>query len=224
MKYLFLLIALISLSGTASESVCYGTTSNGKLVGGVELPSEGKNYVSYSSVARLAGRTYVHSTVKKIIVNAYKNLEGEQPTKVYKYAETGYEEGGQFKPHKTHRNGLSVDFMTPVTDSKGKSVHLSTHLFNKFGYEIEFDKNDMYDDLKIDYVAIAAHIVELHKESKKLGHDLWRVIFDPNLQPNLFKTKYADYLKKNIQFSNKASWVRHDEHYHVDFAIPCNKL
>ncbi|MDH5765520.1 MAG: replication initiation protein, partial [Gammaproteobacteria bacterium] len=27
--------------------------------------------------------------------------------------------------------------------------------------------------------------------------------------------------KKNIQFSTKRSWVRHDEHYHVDFSIPC---
>ncbi len=136
MKLLFLLIVLIPLSGTASESVCYGTSTNGKLVGGVELPSEGKNYVSYSSVARMTGRTYVHSTVKNIIVNAYKNLENEQPAKVYKYAETGYKDGGQFKPHKTHRNGLSVDFMTPGIDSKGKSVHLSTHPFNKFGYKI----------------------------------------------------------------------------------------
>ncbi len=82
----------------------------------------------------------------------------------------------------------------------------------------------MYDGLKIDYVAIVAHIVELHKESKKLGYDLWHVIFEPNLQPKLFKTKYADYLQKNIQFSKKPSWVRHDEYYHVDFAIPCKKL
>ena len=29
------------------------------------------------------------------------------------------------------------------------------------------------------------------------------------------------YLKDNIQFSKRRSWVRHDEHYHVDFAIPC---
>lgn len=223
MKYLFLLIALISLSSTASESVCYGTTSNGKLVGGVELPLEGENYVSYSSVARMAGRTYVHSTVKKIIVNAYKNLESEQPTKLYKYAETGYEGGGQFKPHKTHRNGLSVDFMTPVTNSKGKSVHLPTHPFNKFGYDIEFDKNDIFDDLKIDYIALGAHIVALHKESKKMGYGLWRVLFDPKLQHKLFATEYGSYLKSNITFSKKRSWVRHDDHYHVDFLIPCIK-
>jgi len=35
---------------------------------------------------------------------AYKDLAKDQPNKVYKYAETGLKEGGQFKPHKTHRN------------------------------------------------------------------------------------------------------------------------
>src|SRR5690606_20318487 len=121
---------------------CYGTTSNGRLENGVMLPEDGKNFVGYSSVARLAGRTYVHSGVRDIIVAAYKDLETEEPTKVYKYAETGFKDGGQFKPHKTHKNGLSVDFMTPVINQNGKSVHLPTNPFNKFGYNIEFDEHN----------------------------------------------------------------------------------
>ncbi|TQV72246.1 replication initiation protein [Aliikangiella marina] len=221
---ILILVIFLTAEVSAKESICYGTTSNGKLKNGVELPSGGANYVSYSSVARIAGRTYVHSAVRDIIVAAYKELEIEQPRKVYKYAETGFEEGGQFKPHKTHRNGLSVDFMTPVTNKKGESVHLPTNPFNKFGYNIEFNAKDEYDDLKIDYEALAAHIVSLDKQAKKLGYGIWRVIFDPKLQPNLLKTQYADYLKKNIEFSKKPSWVRHDEHYHVDFIVPCEKL
>jgi penicillin-insensitive murein endopeptidase len=110
------LLLITPLSAYAQESTCYGTTSNGHLDSGVQLPSEGTNFVGYSTVARLAGRTYVHSSVKDIMLAAYKDLEKDQPNKVYKYAETGFEEGGQFKPHKTHRNGLSVDFMTPVID------------------------------------------------------------------------------------------------------------
>lgn len=223
MKYILLVLFLFPTYLLAETSTCYGTTSKGSLVDGVQLPAEGNNYVGYSSVARLAGRTYVHSAVKQIIVNTYKSLEEEQPNKVYKYAETGFKEGGTFKPHKTHRNGLSVDFMTPVIDAEGTSVHLPTHPFNKFGYNIEFDKNGKYEDLSIDYAALAAHIVILHKEAKALDYNLWRVIFDPKLQPNLFKTKYGTYLKKNVQFSKKRSWVRHDEHYHVDFIVPCKK-
>ncbi|MDH5766483.1 MAG: penicillin-insensitive murein endopeptidase [Gammaproteobacteria bacterium] len=219
-----LILALFITMNTglyASESTCYGTTSSGYLVNGVELPSSGKNFVNYSTIARLAGRTYVHSSVRQIIINAYKRLEQEQPDKVYKYAETGFKNGGEFSPHKTHNNGLSVDFMTPVINKEGESVHLPSHPFNKFGYDIEFDRNGHYDDLKIDYTALAAHIYALHKEARVLGHDLWRVIFDPELQIHLFATPYGSYLKKNIQFSTKRSWVRHDEHYHVDFAIPC---
>ena len=189
----------------------------------MQLPASGINYEAYSLIGRIAGRTYVHSAVKDIIVGAYKKMETEQPNKVFKYAETGFEGGGQFKPHKTHQNGLSVDFMTPVLNARGESVPLPTNPFNKFGYNIEFDNDSHYQGFRIDYDALAAHIVLLHKESKKLGHDLWRVIFDPALQLHLFETKYAVYLKKHITFSKKRSWVRHDEHYHVDFSIQCEK-
>jgi len=206
----------------AKASTCFGTKSNGNLENGVQLPAEGENYVGYSSIARLAGRTYVHSEVREIVIESYAALAIKTPDKVFKYAEKGFEDGGRFKPHKTHRNGLPVDFMVPVITPEGKSVHLSTHPFNKFGYNIEFDEAGRYDELTIDYVALAAHIVEIHKTAKARGHDLWRIIFDPKLQPNLFKTEYGNYLKDNIQFSKKPSWVRHDEHYHIDFAIPCN--
>ena len=221
---LIVMLILIPLDLFAQKSTCYGTSSKGRIENAVQLPENGKNYIGYSSVARLAGRTYVHSEVKNIILDAYKKLQKESPDKVYKYAETGFKEGGQFKPHKTHRNGLSVDFMTPVTDEKGKSVHLPTHPLNKFGYNIEFNKNDQYETFSIDYEAMAAHIVMLHKSAKESGFNLWRVIFDPKLQPKLFNTRYGGYLKNNIQFSKKRSWVRHDEHYHVDFEIPCKKL
>ncbi len=218
------LIAKPSFSAGLEESICYGTTSKGRLEGGVQLPGEGTNFVSYSGTAELLGRTYVHSKVRDIVVDAYRRLETEQPGKVFKYAETGFQEGGRFRPHKTHQNGLSVDFMVPVTDGSGASVHLSTHYFNKLGYSIEFDEKGRYDGYTIDYEAMAAHIVSLHKAAKKQGADLWRVIFDPKLQPYLFNTRYGAYLRENIRFSRNRSWVRHDEHYHVDFVVACKPL
>lgn len=221
-KYISILI-LVTSSAFAGESICYGTTSNGRLEHGVKLPSEGANFVSYSKTAELLGRTYVHSKVRDILLESYKRLETKSLGKVYKYAETGFQQGGQFKPHKTHRNGLSVDFMVPVVNEKGKSVHLPTHFFNKLGYSIEFDDVGKYEAYKIDYEALAAHIVSLHSVAKNNGVGLWRVIFDPKLQPYLMQTKYGDYLKRHIQFSKNRSWVRHDEHYHVDFDVPCKK-
>lgn len=221
MKYFLGVFMLLASSVFAAQSVCYGTTADGRLENGVELPASGANFEACSAIARMAGRTYVHSEVRAIILAAYKELETSQPGKVFKYAETGFKEGGIFKPHKTHKNGLSVDFMVPVINKAGKSVHLPTNLFNKFGYNIEFDSNSNFEAFTIDYEAMAGHIVALHKEAKKRGFDLWRVIFDPQLQHNLMSTRDSQYLSSNIQFSKKRSWVRHDEHYHIDFEIPC---
>jgi penicillin-insensitive murein DD-endopeptidase len=111
--------------------------------------------------------------------------------------------------------------MVPVLNKKAESVHLPTHAFNRFGYDIEFDKAGNYAEYTLDYAAMAAHIVQLHKSALNQGVDLWRVIFDPEMQAPLFKTKYAAYLRRHIQFSSKPAWVRHDEHYHVDFKVPC---
>ncbi|MCE0556333.1 penicillin-insensitive murein endopeptidase [Motilimonas sp. E26] len=218
----FLSLCCLSMPVIA-ESICYGTTSKGRLENAVELPRSGKNFVTYSDVARLAGRTYVHSKVHDILLAAYADLAKSHPDKVYKYAETGLAAGGKFRPHKTHQNGLSVDFMTPMIDNTGKSVHLPTYPWNKFGYNIELDSNNQYDGLSIDYPAMAAHIVALHKQARAHGVGLWRVIFAPELQKGLFKTQYGGYLKQHVKFSKRRSWVRHDEHYHVDFAVPCRK-
>ncbi|ALU45029.1 peptidase [Pseudoalteromonas rubra] len=223
LSYLYLVASLLP-PAYARTSTCYGTTAHGSLADGIELPRAGNNFVGYSTLARLAGRTYVHSEVYEIVTASYQMLETIHPDKVYKYAETGFADGGQFRPHKTHSNGLSVDFMTPVIDEADQSVHLPTHPFNKFGYLIEFDEHDQFDGLEIGYEAMAAHIVALHKEAKRRGHDLWRVIFDPKLQLNLFSTQYGEYLKTHMQFSKKPSWVRHDEHYHVDFDVPCEPM
>jgi len=137
-KFYFAILLLFFYSDALSqESTCYGTTSNGRLEYGVKLPGGGQNFTSYSKTAGLLGRTYVHSKVRDIILSSYKSLEREMPKKVFKYAETGFKEGGKFKPHKTHRNGLSVDFIVPVTNEKSKSVHLPTNCFNKLGVHVQ---------------------------------------------------------------------------------------
>ncbi len=112
---LFLLILTVAAFGQ-EPSVCYGTTSNGRLENGWKLPSSGPNFSAHWTVGRLVGRSYVHSSVYPVILEAYERLAIEMPDRVFVYGEMGWKEGGQFKPHKTHRNGLSVDFMVPVLD------------------------------------------------------------------------------------------------------------
>lgn len=168
----------------------------------------------------MAGRTYVHSEVHTLVIDAYEALAKSAPTKVFLYGETGLAEGGRFRPHKTHQNGLSVDFMVPVVDGAGASVPLPTSLANRLGYDLEFDSRGALDDLRIDFEAIAFHLAALAQVREGKAIAIRRVIFDPELQPFLHNTKAWPEIK-GLRFSKRRSWVRHDEHYHVDFAVAC---
>ncbi len=221
--YLILLTALRGAFAESAESTCYGTTKDGRLINGWQLPSSGNNFEAYSAIGVLGGRTYVHSHIYNVIIAAYKELEITAPTKKFIYGETGFKDGGQIKPHKTHRNGLSVDFFVPVLNKQNKSASLQITPFNKLGYDIEFNNQAIYEDLAIDFEAIAKHLLALHKHAKinKVGISV--VILDNQFQKMLFSTSSGKQLPSLMKFSVKKPWVRHDEHYHIDFEVPCAK-
>lgn len=204
----------------AGASTCYGTTANGALEEGCKMPSSGANYSSYTALGEVLGRTWVHCTVAEIIEEAYVSLYSSHPDRHFVTGETGRKAGGPLSFHKTHQNGLSVDFMVPVVDSSGASLPLPTGFTNRFGYDVEFDATGRYEDLTIDFEAMAAHLAALRVATEKAGVGIWRVIFDPELQPRLRETASWPGLE-GLRFSSRRAWVRHDEHYHVDFAIPC---
>lgn len=207
-----------------AESTCFGTVANGRLEGGVALRSAGANFSSYSASAQVLGRTYVHAKVAEVVAAAYKALETSAPGKVFVYGETGWKAGGRFKPHRTHQNGLSVDFMVPVVDKAGRSVPLPTGPFNRFGYDVEFDRAGRHGDLTIDFQAIAEHLYQLDRAARAQGIGVALVIFDRAYLPRLLATPRGAHLKQNLRFMKGKPWVRHDEHYHIDFAVPCEPL
>jgi len=217
----FFLALLVGPAGADEPSICYGTTSDGRLEYGWQLPGQGSNFLAYSTLGQVLGRNYVHSAVHAVILDAYAETAKTMPETVFVYGETGFREGGEFKPHKTHRNGLSVDFMVPIRDGNDRSVPLPTNVLNKWGYDLEFDGSGRLDDWHIDFIAMAEHLYQLDQVARRHGAGIWRVIFDPELQPMLEVSPHWEYLKQNLQFSNKRSWVRHDEHYHVDFELAC---
>ena len=219
--FVFSMLLSFAYTEAREPSTCYGTTSNGRLENGWNLPASGANFQSYSAMARLLGRTYVHSWVHSVVLETYAVVETSLPDTVFVYGETGKKKGGAFEPHKTHKNGLSVDFMVPVRNTEGDSVPLPTNILNKWGYDLEFDAEGRLDNLTIDFDAIAEHIYQLHQKAKESDGDIWRVIFAPELQPYLHDSPRWPYLEANMQFSTKRSWVRHDEHYHVDFVVSC---
>lgn len=220
--FLFSLV-LFSVGTNAQQkaSICHGETANGSLEYAWKLPASGKNYEAYSSLGVMAGRTYVHSKVFEVVVGAYSILETEIPGKIFVYGETGLKEGGRFRPHKTHQNGLSVDFFVPALNSDGKSVALPIGAFNKLGYDIEFNDQAKFEDYTIDFEAMAKHIRAIKRSADQLGVGIRVVIFDNGFQKKLMATPTGKTLPSTLTFSTKKPWVRHDEHYHIDFLVPC---
>lgn len=214
-------MGLIASPVQARESICYGNASKGRLEGGVALPLKGNNFYSYSDFASLLDRNYVHSRVAEVVLDAYRAVADVQPRLVFVYGESGQAQGGPFPPHRTHQNGLSVDFMVPVRDASGESVPLPTQPWNKYGYGIEFDRKGRFGEYRIDFEAMALHLEALHRAARRRGIGIERVIFDPAYLPSLFATSRGDYLQANIPFMMRPAWVRHDEHYHVDFSLAC---
>jgi penicillin-insensitive murein DD-endopeptidase len=223
-NHYILVAALLSPASTiAAESTCFGRVSNGRLEGGVKLPAKGPNFTAYSTLAATAGRTYVHSRVAKIIDDAYDALAKALPDTVYVYGETGWKNGGRIRPHRTHQNSLSVDFFVPVRDEGGRSVPIPTSPITRFGYDLEFDKDGKLDDLRIDFAALAEHLYQLNLAAKRNKSSISLVIFDPAYFDRLFATPRGQDIR-SLPFMKGKPWVRHDEHIHIDFMVPCREL
>jgi penicillin-insensitive murein DD-endopeptidase len=220
------LIALTCGSAAAREeadSQCYGTVSKGRIDNSAALPGNGPNFSAYSDLAAAAGRTHVHRKVHDVVVAAYGALAKSAPNKVFVYGETGWASGGRFRPHRTHQNGLSVDFFVPVLDARGTSVPLPTRISERFGYDIEFDAQGRYEDYTIDFAALAEHLYRLQVAARSAKVGIALVIVEPAYLPRLFATPWGEALKA-LPFMKGKPWVRHDEHFHVDFAVPCKPL
>lgn len=224
MRLFLIALLLLLVSQSFAQSICYGTVAKGKIEGAVQLPANGKNYSAYGDTGVALGRTYVHATVEAIVTSAYRELEKTSPDTRFVYGETGWKSGGSLKPHRTHQNGLSVDFFMPVRDGSSRSVPLPTSIANKFGYNIEFDAKAKFGEYAIDFEAVGEHLYQLHVVAKTRDVPIKLVIFDPPYLPMLFSTKRGDFLKSSIPFMKGSAWVRHDEHYHVDFDIACLPL
>jgi penicillin-insensitive murein endopeptidase len=201
---------------TPSRSI--GTPANGRLEHGKRLPDAGPNFVAYSRTGTSLGRNTVHGQVREAVLDAYAQLARTHPHLHFVYGETGLPEGGPMPPHRTHQNGLSVDFLVPVRDAAGAVAVLPTTAAHKFGYAHEFDDAGRAGELRIDSEAIAAHLLALDAAARRHGLRIERVIFEPSLHAALFAAPGGKELRRRVPFMAHGAWIRHDEHYHVDFA------
>lgn len=203
-------------------STCLGTIAEGRLNGGVQMPLRGENFVAYSRIGIEMGRTYLHSDVRQVVLDAYAELRRTAPNKIYVYGETGFAHGGRIRPHRTHQNGTSIDFMVPVMDEANQSIPLPSSPWNKFRYGVEFDDQGTMPGIRIDFGAMAEHLHQLSVAARRYNITIDRVIFDPPLIEKLFSSSRRGAELRNIlPFMGARPWVRHDEHYHIDFGLLC---
>lgn len=75
-------------------------------------------------------------------------------------------------------------------------------------------------ELRIDCAALVEHLYALQVAARRHKAGIALVIFDPALMPALLKTARGKELR-GLPFMKGKPWIRHGEHYHVDFALPC---
>ncbi len=205
------------------ESQCYGSPSAGRLTGAKRLPLYGDNYTAYSTLMWAIGRSSMHKAVRDTLIDAYADLAVTNPELRFVYGESGWPRGGPFQPHRTHRNGLSVDLFVPVRDLAGNVTEPPTYPWFAFGYGLHYDADGKGHGQQIDFEALGTYIGAIQRAAVKRGVSVQRVIFQTELQKKLFATASGRAVSGKVPFMRTNAWVRHDEHFHVDFDVPCRK-
>ncbi len=205
------------------SSKSLGTVSNGKLVNAYKVDWKGENYKFFSVFDYyVLGRCYVHSDIYNILNESYQKLETVYPEYTFRVMECSKKKGGRPFPHRTHQNGTSVDFMTPLLKS-GTQKTFYDHI-GIWRYAMNFNSKGQYrvnKKVEIDFDKCAKHILELETAARKHGYKIKKVILETNLKDEIFKSKYGTELKASgIYFvRNLPPTINalHDDHYHIDF-------
>lgn len=205
-----------------NRSKSIGTVSNGKLENGKIVPFYGSNYTYFDRDSYLASRAFTSDVVKSIVLDTYDKLNTEYPNRKFYLMELSNREGGEIYPHRTHQNGLSVDFMMPKIRNDKPDYSLDT--LGKQHYTLQFnDRGEYLQDtsIKVDFDLIAKHILLLNKEAKKWGYAIEKVIIKIEYKNTLFKTPNGKILEKSGIYlvKNLSPLINtiHDDHFHIDF-------
>ena len=229
LKNLVLLVIIITSCGTSpkgsGKSIAKGKVNNGELINGRRFPYKGENYKYFSPLSFTCfNRAWVHSKVIEATLAAYKTCDSTCPNTTFLLMECSKKHGGRMRPHRTHQNGTSIDFGTPMLRN-GKPYNFH-HSFGVFHYAMKFDDNGISainKNISIDFETMGKHILALDNAARKHGLYVKKVIFKIDLKDNLYQTKSGQEVKKRkIYFAKKLSKtidIVHDDHYHVDFGF-----
>lgn len=209
---------------TSAPSISKGSVSKGSLVNGKLIPFSGNNFHYFDTISYINGRAFLNNKVLNTVLESYSELEREIPNREFCIMECSNEHGGKMNPHRTHQNGLSVDFMVPLIRNDKPYYKLDS--LGRAHYLLEFIDDGTYDKdstVRIDFELIAQHILVLNKSAKANGLKISKVIFKMELKDELYAGKYGQELKKSgIYITRNLTPIintLHDDHYHIDFEV-----
>jgi penicillin-insensitive murein DD-endopeptidase len=211
-------------ASATGESRSIGTVGRGSLENGRILPFSGNNFHYFDTNSYLQNRCFVHEKVYGTLLGSYRRLEALTPGKHYGIMECSKKHGGRIYPHRTHQNGLSVDFMTPLLKD-GKPYTGLDHT-GAMHYLMDFDGNGRYNEdpsVTIDFETMASHLLAVIGEAQKHGLKVEKIIWKMQLRDELFaaesgKKLHATGVYVTTHLSPLINAL-HDDHYHVDFGI-----
>lgn len=208
--------------GNDQPSSISGTVGNGKLENAKLLPFSGVNFHYFDTASYLGGRAFTSDKVLNALLATYKILETEVPGRAFCVMECSNEQGGKIYPHRTHQNGLSVDFMMPLVKNNAPFYELDS--IGQTHYLLGFDNSGRLDSdtgVSIDFELVARHILLLNEQAKKQGLKVGKVIIKIELKDELFAGEFGKKLKASgiyiVQNLTPLINSVHDDHYHIDF-------
>lgn len=203
-------------------SISSGSVGKGQLKHATLLPFSGSNYQYFDTSSYLMGRGFMHTDVANIILAAMEELDSTCAERKFYIMESSLKQGGKLDPHRTHQNGLSVDFLCPKLKDNQPYYELDTigalHYFLAFNDQGQLNKDT---SVCLDFESIAQEILALNNAANQYGYSIEKVIFKLELKDELFATKTGKLLQqKNIYFARHLDKMVndvHDDHFHIDF-------
>jgi len=201
-----------------------GTVSTGSLENGKLIPFKGESFQYFDTLSYLSGRAFTNDKLKKTILDTYQELSTQLPGRQFFIMECSNQHGGKIFPHRTHQNGLSIDFMMPLTKDNKDYYELDT--IGKDHYWLNFDDDGKFTkdkSISIEFDLVARHILLLDEKARNNGLKITKVIIKTELKDELFATTYGQKLQASGIYIVKSLIPLinslHDDHYHIDFEI-----
>ncbi len=212
------------------------------------LPPSGAGLSTYSIVGAALGRQYVRDVVAASLLEGIRTASTAEPGRTFVIAETGGRELGPFRPHATHRAGLSVDIHVPLKDADGNPTNLDSSAWNLWGYCWHLDDRGRVAGLAweakpvslpllgptrpcptipmgsadtVDFEAIARLLRSTAIAAEARGGSIRAVIVAPEYVSKIRMTRTGQTLGKTASaLEQRPVWIRHDDHIHIDFSFP----